>query len=68
MSIASEKVYLNNIVVIIFITLGQSLGGRALGLRRQAAKRALHDPFEDGALVLYSPPEVSAHDQLKLDQ
>lgn len=39
----------------------------ALGIRRQGAKVSLHDPYEEGALVLYSPPEVSAHDMLKLD-
>ena len=40
---------------------------RALGVRRQGAKTALHDPYEEGALVLYSPIELSAHDQLKAD-
>ncbi|XP_013398065.1 DNA repair and recombination protein RAD54-like [Lingula anatina] len=44
-----------------------SVFNRALGVRRQGARRALHDPFEEGALVLYSPPELSAHDQLKSD-
>ncbi|CAH8589475.1 unnamed protein product [Schistosoma turkestanicum] len=38
---------------------------RALGVRRNTSKVALHDPFEEGALVLYSPPEVTAHDALK---
>ena len=27
-------------------------------------KCCLHDPYADGALVLYTPPEVSAHEQL----
>ncbi|WAR23728.1 RAD54-like protein [Mya arenaria] len=40
---------------------------RVLGLRRTGARQPLHDPFEDGALVLYIPPELSAHDQLKLE-
>ncbi|XP_012945594.1 DNA repair and recombination protein RAD54-like [Aplysia californica] len=40
---------------------------RALGVRRQGARQPLHDPYEDGALVLYSPPELSAHDQMKTD-
>ena len=40
---------------------------KALGVRRQGARQPLHDPFEDGALVLYIPPELSAHDQLKID-
>lgn len=36
-----------------------------LGVRRQGARQPLHDPFEENALVLYIPPELSAHDQLK---
>ncbi|KAK6180160.1 hypothetical protein SNE40_012358 [Patella caerulea] len=45
---------------------GSSLN-RALGVRRQGARQSLHDPFEEGALILYSPPELSAHDQMKLE-
>lgn len=44
-----------------------SLGSRALGQRRQGVRRALHDPDEPGALVLFHPPSLSAHDQLKVD-
>eukprot|EP00069_Balaena_mysticetus_P011595 bmy_07215T0 len=44
------------------------LGSRALGLKRAGVRRALHDPLEEGALVLYEPPSLSAHDQLKLDK
>ncbi|KAG8507670.1 DNA repair and recombination protein RAD54-like, partial [Galemys pyrenaicus] len=44
------------------------LGFRALGLKRAGVRRALHDPLEEGALVLYEPPPLSAHDQLKLDK
>ncbi|CAM9339661.1 unnamed protein product [Rangifer tarandus platyrhynchus] len=44
------------------------LGSRALGLKRAGVRRALHDPLEEGALVLYEPPPLSAHDQLKLDR
>lgn len=44
------------------------LGSRALGLKRAGVRRALHDPLEEGALVLYEPPPLSAHDQLKLDK
>lgn len=40
---------------------------RALGVRRQGSRQPLHDPYEEGALVLYTPPELSAHDQLKID-
>ncbi|XP_067002345.1 DNA repair and recombination protein RAD54-like [Anabrus simplex] len=45
---------------------GSSLS-RSLGLAKNRCRRALHDPFEPGALVLYSPPELSAHDKLKVD-
>ena len=41
--------------------------GRSLGVRRSGARQPLHDPEEEGALVLYSPPPVSEHDKLKLD-
>lgn len=44
------------------------LGSRALGLKRAGVRRALHDPLEEGALVLYEPPLLSTHDQLKLDK
>ena len=27
----------------------------------------MHDPFEDNALVLFEPPELSEHDKLKTD-
>lgn len=40
---------------------------RPLGIRRQGARQPLHDPFEERALVLYIPPELSAHEQLKVD-
>nr|CAD7409896.1 unnamed protein product [Timema poppensis] len=43
------------------------LGSRALGVGRSRCRRALHDPYDPGALVLYSPPELSAHDKLKTD-
>ena len=36
-------------------------------MRRQGARQPLHDPFEEGALVLFIPPELSAHEQLKVD-
>ncbi|XP_059140209.1 DNA repair and recombination protein RAD54-like isoform X2 [Physella acuta] len=40
---------------------------KALGVRRQGARQPLHDPYEEGALVLYSPPELSAHELMKID-
>ena len=42
---------------------------RGLGMRRGSYIRAaLHDPFEEGALVLHTPPELSAHEQLTTDR
>lgn len=44
------------------------LGGltnRPLGMKRAGPPCALFDPYAEGALVLYTPPELSAHDQLK---
>ena len=44
------------------------LQSRGLGMRRTSGARvALHDPFEEGALVLYTPKELSAHEQLTTD-
>ena len=41
--------------------------GKSLGLRRSGTRQPLHDPYEEGALVLYEPPELSEHDKLKVD-
>lgn len=41
---------------------------RALGLRRQGVRCPLFDPYAEGALVVYTPPEVSAHEALKMDE
>ncbi|KAJ9582991.1 hypothetical protein L9F63_022676, partial [Diploptera punctata] len=41
--------------------------GRALGVGRSRCRQALHDPNEPGALVLYTPPELTAHEKLKTD-
>ncbi|KAK7866450.1 hypothetical protein R5R35_008972 [Gryllus longicercus] len=46
---------------------GSSFGSKVLGIGRTKFRRALHDPNEPGALVLYSPPELSEHDKLKVD-
>nr|CDQ05062.2 BMA-RAD-54 [Brugia malayi] len=40
---------------------------RPLGLRHSTVRCALFDPYSEGALVLFTPPELSAHDALKLD-
>ncbi|KAM5126507.1 DNA repair and recombination protein RAD54-like, partial [Mantella aurantiaca] len=44
------------------------VGVRALGIKKSGVRRALHDPYEDGALVLYQPPVLTAHHQLKVDK
>ena len=41
---------------------------RSLGMRRQGTRTPLHDPEEENALILYSPPVLSAHELLKVDQ
>ncbi|XP_071508468.1 DNA repair and recombination protein RAD54-like [Diadema antillarum] len=47
---------------------GTSFGQRGLGIRRQGIRQPLHDPTEEGALVLFAPPELSAHEKLSLDK
>lgn len=47
---------------------GNSLQSRALGVRRQGSRQPMHDPEEEGALVLYAPVELSAHELMKTDQ
>ncbi|VDD95364.1 unnamed protein product [Enterobius vermicularis] len=41
---------------------------RFLGLRRSGVRCSLFDPYAEGALVLYTPRELSAHEALKLDE
>jgi DNA repair and recombination protein RAD54 and RAD54-like protein len=40
---------------------------RSLGMKRKPIRRALHDPNVCNALVLFTPPELSEHDRLKVD-
>ena len=40
---------------------------RSLGVRRSGARQPLHDPEDENALVLFTPPEISEHDRLKID-
>ncbi|XP_038067942.1 DNA repair and recombination protein RAD54-like [Patiria miniata] len=47
---------------------GPTLASRGLGIRRQGLRQPLHDPFEEGALVLYAPEQVSAQEQLTIDR
>lgn len=37
---------------------------RGLGLKRSSGPRPLHDPDEEGALVLYSPPPLTNHEKI----
>nr|XP_039260404.1 DNA repair and recombination protein RAD54-like [Styela clava] len=46
---------------------GPTLGGK-LGLKRQLLRKPLHDPFDENALVLFEPPELSPHEALKADK
>ncbi|XP_076321945.1 DNA repair and recombination protein RAD54-like okr [Tachypleus tridentatus] len=46
---------------------GGSLIGRSLGVKRGGSRKALHDPDEEGALILYIPPPLSVHDQMKVN-
>ncbi|XP_020283574.1 DNA repair and recombination protein RAD54-like [Pseudomyrmex gracilis] len=46
---------------------GYELSGRALGLRLSGPRRPLHDPDDPNALIVYTPPELSEHDRLKVD-
>lgn len=36
-------------------------------MRHSGMREALYDPYAEGALVLYTPPEMSAHEKLKMD-
>ncbi|XP_012141551.1 DNA repair and recombination protein RAD54-like isoform X2 [Megachile rotundata] len=47
---------------------GYQLSGRTLGTRLSGPRRPLHDPNEANALIVYSPPELSEHERLKIDQ
>eukprot|EP01147_Barroeca_monosierra_P002308 gene2308-5293_t len=44
---------------------GTSSGRGGLGVRRLTARKALHDPDADGAVVLYSPPELTVEQAAK---
>ena len=55
-------------IYFIFLVYTGLRVGRGLGMRRSGVRSSLHDPFEEGALVLYSPPELTAHDLLTLTE
>ncbi|CAI2316729.1 unnamed protein product [Caenorhabditis sp. 36 PRJEB53466] len=47
---------------------GYMLSGRSLGLGGSRRKCALFDPYHEGALVLFTPVQLSEHAQLKEDK
>lgn len=55
-------------VCFLYSLTSGPLGVRALGLKRSGVRKALHDPFEDGALVLYEPQALGAHELIKTDK
>lgn len=38
--------------------------GRALGLGKKKIRSALFDPYAENAVVLYHPPQMTAHEEL----
>ena len=36
-------------------------------MKGRREKRAMYDPYAEGALVVYTPPELSHHEQMVLD-
>ncbi|KAK7068836.1 DNA repair and recombination protein RAD54-like, partial [Halocaridina rubra] len=40
----------------------------SLGIRRDGVRRPLHDPDDPDALILFRPPELSAHEKLSVNQ
>lgn len=41
---------------------------RSLGIKRDGTRQPLHDPEEENALLLYSPPILSQEEMLKADK
>ncbi|TKR93524.1 hypothetical protein L596_007960 [Steinernema carpocapsae] len=44
------------------------LSGRTLGLRRSGIRVSLYDPYVEGALVVFVPPDMTAQEMLKVDE
>ena len=44
------------------------VGTKCLGYRKNGARRPLHDPEEEGALILWAPPELSASEVLTIKE
>ncbi|XP_034255426.1 DNA repair and recombination protein RAD54-like [Thrips palmi] len=68
-SVSNHEAFIRNLLAKPFkVPIPNYQGGfsgRALGVRRSGVRRPLHDPDEPNALILYTPPELSAHDKLK---
>ncbi|KAJ1361154.1 Class II histone deacetylase complex subunits 2 and 3 [Parelaphostrongylus tenuis] len=47
---------------------GYSLSGRVLGMARSRMRVAMFDPYAENAVVLYTPPPLSAHDQMSMKE
>ena len=48
--------------------VSSSSSSRCLGMRRSGLRVALHDPYSDGALVLFYPLDQSAQEQLVMSK
>lgn len=44
------------------------VGTKTLGYRKNGGRRPLHDPEEEGALILWAPPELSASEILTVKE
>uniref|UniRef100_A0A158PBR6 DNA repair and recombination protein RAD54-like n=1 Tax=Angiostrongylus cantonensis TaxID=6313 RepID=A0A158PBR6_ANGCA len=47
---------------------GYCLSGRVLGMARSRIRVAMFDPYAENAVVLYTPPPLSAHDHMSIKE
>ncbi|CAD6186197.1 unnamed protein product [Caenorhabditis auriculariae] len=47
---------------------GYNLSGRCLGLGHSRTRAALYDPYQEGALVLFAPRILTAHEELQANK
>lgn len=47
---------------------GYSLSGRVLGMARSRMRVAMFDPYAENAVVLYTPPPLSAHEMMNMKE
>ena len=53
----------------LLYTVGVPAGlGRCLGMKSRGMRCPLHDPNVEGALVLFTPSELTAHEKLTVDK